>query len=300
MTNRLIALVALVIVSLALILPLMAQVNATQGTLAAADSGTCATTYSRLTLKDNDATASITLTGTFAGTVSFVGSADYGRSWAPMAGVSWATPTSQPATTSSQAGGFTFDVVGKTHVCAYVSAYASGTVVVAMASQPVRSSSLLSPNSASLFGANSLGQSVMADARGLRVSTFNDPFVLPNTVVVRTVTASAAVATQTTLTVPKPAPGLYNYVCALQFVASQDGTATAIDQAVTTSTNFNSFALQFSAEDVAEKSFQQTFNFVTPVGCAKSDLPGTTTTFVSPTGVTNASFAWQASFYQAP
>src|SRR5688572_18551808 len=67
------------------------------------------------------------------------------------------------------------------------------------------------------------------------------------------ISATAAINNQVTLTVPAPPAGQYNYICKLWFNASQDATATAIDNAVTTSTNFNSFAFKFSAEDVAQK-----------------------------------------------
>ena len=113
--------------------------------------------------------------------------------------------------------------------------------------------------------------------------------------------ATAAVNNQVTLTIPAPSAGLYNYVCKLLFTASQDGTATAINNSVTTSTNFNSFAFAFSGEDVAQKETIRWFDFGTPAtGCAKSTTAATATTFVSPTAVANAGFAFEASYYQAP
>ena len=57
-----------------------------------------------------------------------------------------------------------------------------------------------------------------------------------------TISSTAAVNNQVTLTIPAPPAGWYNYVCDLSYHASQDGTATAQTNAVTTSTNFNSFA----------------------------------------------------------
>ena len=113
--------------------------------------------------------------------------------------------------------------------------------------------------------------------------------------------ATAAVNNQVTLTIPAPTAGNYNYICSLLFTASQDGTATAINNSVTTSTNFNSFAFAFSAEDVAQKESVRSFVFGTPAtGCAKSTASGTATTFVSPTAVANAGFAFEASYFQAP
>ena len=133
---------------------------------------------------------------------------------------------------------------------------------------------------------------------------------VPNTTPVQAVTAyyamvpisaTAAVNTQTTLTIPAPAPGLYNYVCFLGFNASQNGPSTAISNAVTTSTNFNAFALKFSLAATANLGYDWTQRWGAPsVGCAKSAAPGTATTFVSPAAVTNAAFTWYATYYQAP
>lgn len=115
------------------------------------------------------------------------------------------------------------------------------------------------------------------------------------------ISATGAVNTQVTLTIPAPAPGSYNYICDLHFNASQDGTATAINNAATTSTNFNSFAVNFSSEDVAQKVYDYKFGPFTPAtGCAKSTAPGTATTFVSPAAVANAAFSWKAAYFQAP
>jgi len=115
------------------------------------------------------------------------------------------------------------------------------------------------------------------------------------------ISATAAVNTQTTLTIPAPAAGLYNYICDLHFNASQDGTATAINNAATTSTNFSSFAINFSAEDVAQKVYDYKLGpFAPATGCVKSAASGTATTFVSPAAVTNAAFSWKAAYFQAP
>ena len=115
------------------------------------------------------------------------------------------------------------------------------------------------------------------------------------------ISATAAVNTQTTLTLPAPAPNLYNYVCFLGFNASQNGTSTAISNAVTTATNFNSFALKFSLAATANLAYDWTQRWGSPTsGCAKSTAPGTATTFVSPAAVTNAAFTWYATYYQAP
>lgn len=115
------------------------------------------------------------------------------------------------------------------------------------------------------------------------------------------ISATAAVNTQTTLSIPAPAPNLYNYVCFLGFNASQNGTGSAISNAVTTSTNFNSLALKFSMTATANGNYDWTQRWGAPsVGCAKSVAPGTATTFVSPAAVTNTAFTWYATYYQAP
>lgn len=114
------------------------------------------------------------------------------------------------------------------------------------------------------------------------------------------ISATAAVNTQVTLTIPAPPAGLYNYICDLHFGAAQDGTATAINNAATTSTNFNSFAINFSSEDVAQKVYDYKLGPFNPAtGCVKSTAPGTATTFVSPAAVTNAAFSWKAAYFQA-
>jgi hypothetical protein len=115
------------------------------------------------------------------------------------------------------------------------------------------------------------------------------------------ISATAAINTQTTLTIPAPAPNLYNYICFLGFNASQNGTSTAISNAVTTSTNFQSFALKFSLAATANLNYDWTQRWGAPsVGCVKSTAPGTATTFVSPAAVAQAAFTWYGTYYQAP
>lgn len=115
------------------------------------------------------------------------------------------------------------------------------------------------------------------------------------------ISATAAVNNQVTLTIPAPAAGLYNYVCTLNYHASQDGTATAQTNAVTTSTNFNSFAIKYSLTATATTNYDQMFNWGTPAtGCVKSAAAGTATTFVSPAAGANIAFTWNATYYVAP
>lgn len=116
------------------------------------------------------------------------------------------------------------------------------------------------------------------------------------------ISSTAAVAAQTTLTIPAPPPGLYNYVCFLHFNASQNGTATASTNAVTTSTNFNSYAIKYSLAATANLTYDWVENWGGPAtgGCAKSTSPATATTFVSPALQTNTAFTWTALYFQAP
>lgn len=115
-------------------------------------------------------------------------------------------------------------------------------------------------------------------------------------------TATAAVNNQVTLTIPAPTQsGYYNYVCSLFYHASQDGTATAQTNAVTTSTNFNAFAIKYSLTATATINYHQDFWWGQPgAGCVKSAAPTTATTFVSPAAAANLAFTWGAAYYQAP
>lgn len=115
------------------------------------------------------------------------------------------------------------------------------------------------------------------------------------------ISATTAVNNQTTLTIPAPAPGLYNYVCFLHYNASQNGTSTANTNSVTTATNFNSYALKYSLAATANANYDWIEEWGGPgSGCAKSTSPGTATTFVSPAGLANTAFTWTALYYQAP
>lgn len=116
------------------------------------------------------------------------------------------------------------------------------------------------------------------------------------------ISATAAVNTQVTLTIPAPPPGFYNYVCSLHFDASQQVTSpAAATNAVTTSTNFNSWALKFSLPATASQAYDWTENWgIANVGCAKSVAPGTATTFVSPAIISSIAYTWSATYYQAP
>ena len=116
------------------------------------------------------------------------------------------------------------------------------------------------------------------------------------------ISATAAVNTQTTLTIPAPQSGFYNYVCYLGYQMTMDGTGGVVTNQVTTSTNFNSFALKVGSIAGANLSAGPfiVFNQSPAVGCAKSAVAGTATTFVSPSGQADMAFTWYAAYYQAP
>lgn len=116
------------------------------------------------------------------------------------------------------------------------------------------------------------------------------------------ISATAAVNTQTTLTIPAAA-GLYNYVCYLAYQVGNDNTGTAVSNVVSTSTNFNSFAVKFSMVATAslDSGTVVALGAGSPgAGCAKSTIAGTATTFVSPASLTHAAWTWYALYFQAP
>lgn len=115
------------------------------------------------------------------------------------------------------------------------------------------------------------------------------------------ISATAAVGSAAVLTIPAPATGLFNYVCYLKLEGSADATgASVITNAVTTSTNFNSFAAKFSNANVANTDTGVlSLLDVSPPGCAKSAASATSTTFTSPTS-THEAYAWYALYFQAP
>lgn len=113
--------------------------------------------------------------------------------------------------------------------------------------------------------------------------------------------ATVAAGSQATLTIPAPAPGLYNYICTLHYNASQNGTSTVQTNAVTTSTNFNSYAIKYSLAATANISYDWVETYGTPgAGCVKSASPATATTFVGPAAGTNLAQTWTSAYYQAP
>lgn len=114
------------------------------------------------------------------------------------------------------------------------------------------------------------------------------------------ISATNAINTQTTLTIPAPQANLYNYVCWLGYNASQNATSTVQTNAVTTSTNFGGFAIKYSLAATVNISYDWQQTWGTPIGggCAKSTSPGTATTFVSPVAGAQIAFTWYATYYQ--
>ena len=126
--------------------------------------------------------------------------------------------------------------------------------------------------------------------------------LMPGFYAVTPISATAAANAQATLTIPAPPAGMYNYICALSFNYNQTATTGTVQtNAVTTSTNFNSFALKFSAAAAINTTYEWANNWGTPAtGCPKSTAPATATTFVSPAAATNGAFTWEAVYFQAP
>lgn len=116
------------------------------------------------------------------------------------------------------------------------------------------------------------------------------------------IAATAAINTQTTLTIPAPPAGWFNYVCSLHFNASHSTTGAVSALGVTTSTNFNAYAIKFTIIAVATQGvYDWVENWgIANVGCAKSTAAGTATTFVSPAAVAQTAFTWTATYFQAP
>lgn len=113
---------------------------------------------------------------------------------------------------------------------------------------------------------------------------------------------TAAVNVASVLSIPAPPAGLYNYVCRLAYNVSNDNTGTVITNVVSTSTNFNSFAVKISHVATASANYDSPVYFRgTPAGgCVKSTAPGTATTFTSPAGLIHSAWTWYAMYFQAP
>ena len=140
----------------------------------------------------------------------------------------------------------------------------------------------------------------LAQAQQPTIGTLVTP--VPTTITVIPITATATAGSTSTLTIPTPNGGLSNYVCSLAFEISNNNTGTALNNVVSTSTNFNSFAVKttLAATNSADSGVQLLFNLTPALGCVKSTIPGTATTFVSSVSPSNAAWSWYATYYQAP
>lgn len=114
--------------------------------------------------------------------------------------------------------------------------------------------------------------------------------------------ATAAAGSPAVLTIPAPAGSLYNYICYLAYDVSVGAGGTVTTNAVSTSTNFFSFAIKVSNPGTANTNspINIAIGALSPTtGCAKSAAPGVATTFTSPTTAATA-FDWYAIYFQAP
>jgi hypothetical protein len=128
-------------------------------------------------------------------------------------------------------------------------------------------------------------------------------FTTPATpIVLVPISATAAVNVASVLTIPAPPAGLYNYVCYLAYQVGNNNTGTVVTNVVSTSTNFNAFAVKFSmiATNSADSGVMVLFNLNPTQGCVKSAAPSTATTFTSPAaGVAVAAWTWYATYFVA-
>lgn len=142
-----------------------------------------------------------------------------------------------------------------------------------------------------------LGQSGIAQAPTLVQGT------TPATnIIVTPISATAAAGSPAVLTIPAPAGGLSIYVCYLAYDVSVGAGGTVTTNAVSTSTNFNAFAYKVSNPGTAntQSAVNVLIGPLSPaMGCVKSTVPGTATTFTSPTTAATA-FDWYATYFVAP
>lgn len=121
-------------------------------------------------------------------------------------------------------------------------------------------------------------------------------------IVVIPISATATAGSPAVLTLPAPAGGLSNYVCYLAFDLSVGAGGTATTNGTSSSTNFNSFAYKVSSAGTAttQSAVNVLIGGLSPAtGCVKSTIPGTATTFTSPTTAATA-FDWYCTYFQAP
>lgn len=121
-------------------------------------------------------------------------------------------------------------------------------------------------------------------------------------IVVIPISATATAGSPAVLTIPAPPGGLSNYVCYLAYDVSVGAGGTVTTNGTSSSTNFNSFAYKVSNPGTANtnSAVNVLIGPLSPAtGCVKSTIPGTATTFTSPTTAATA-FDWYATYFQAP
>lgn len=110
--------------------------------------------------------------------------------------------------------------------------------------------------------------------------------------------ADAAVNTTVTLTIPTPPSGQSIYLCGLDLSVSNDATGAVVSTNLAfTSTNFGGWKWVFSSANAASSNSTQVFSWTFG---AKSPIPGTAVTFVSPAINLHAAYSINAYYYYAP
>jgi hypothetical protein len=117
------------------------RINPVAAGLTSASTTCTANDCAVLNLQAGDATAGITLAGTFSGTVTFEASAG-GQQWQALSCQPWTGGAF--ASTATATGGWECDVAGKTNLRARFSSYTSGTAVVSLFSGTARGNGVTS------------------------------------------------------------------------------------------------------------------------------------------------------------
>jgi len=131
----------LLLALLLLFIPAIATAKNALGVLSASANSCTPTTGVALTLDQNDSTATIQLNGTFVGTVTFTISSN-GGTYTAIKGIP--STLGSATSTATSTGAWIFSVAGSTNICAYISTYTSGSVIVVINSSSAMVSGLTS------------------------------------------------------------------------------------------------------------------------------------------------------------